>query len=103
MQGWTTVFAWVCTCALNPAIMSNIIISLASWNKLDYVIESMACYPAYVDYNNFSLHCQLLASELHKCVGDCWRGSTLFFSLIASSLKGTADGEYLNRMRRRAY
>ncbi|KAH6065180.1 hypothetical protein HBI67_124890 [Parastagonospora nodorum] len=37
MQGWITVFAWICSCASNPALMCNIIASLASFNNPEYI------------------------------------------------------------------
>jgi choline transport protein len=37
MQGWITVFAWICSCASNPALISNIITGLASFNNAGYV------------------------------------------------------------------
>ena len=37
MQGWITVFAWICSCASNPALMCNIIVSLASFNNPEYI------------------------------------------------------------------
>ncbi|OAL04669.1 hypothetical protein IQ06DRAFT_187719, partial [Phaeosphaeriaceae sp. SRC1lsM3a] len=37
MQGWITTFAWICSCTSNPALISNIITSLASFNTAEYV------------------------------------------------------------------
>jgi choline transport protein len=37
MQGWITVFAWICSCTSNPALVSNIVIALASFNNSEYV------------------------------------------------------------------
>lgn len=37
MQGWITTFAWICSCTSNPALISNIIASLASFNNVEYV------------------------------------------------------------------
>jgi len=37
MQGWITVFAWICACVPNPAVVANTILAVASWNKPDYV------------------------------------------------------------------
>jgi choline transport protein len=37
MQGWITTFAWICSCTSNAALMSNIIVSLASFNNAEYV------------------------------------------------------------------
>jgi choline transport protein len=37
MQGWITVFAWICSCTSNPALISNIIVGLASFNNAEYV------------------------------------------------------------------
>jgi choline transport protein len=37
IQGWITVFAWICSCTSNPALISNIIVSLASFNYPEYV------------------------------------------------------------------
>jgi len=37
IQGWITVFAWICSCTSNPALVSNIFIALASFNNLEYV------------------------------------------------------------------
>ncbi|KAF2502854.1 amino acid transporter [Lophium mytilinum] len=39
MQGWITIFAWICSCTSNPAILSNIIVGLAIFNYPDYVPE----------------------------------------------------------------
>lgn len=39
MQGWITTFAWICSCTSNPALISNVIISLASFNNPDYLPE----------------------------------------------------------------
>lgn len=39
MQGWVTVFAWICSCTSNPAILSNIVVGLAIFNYPDYVPE----------------------------------------------------------------
>jgi choline transport protein len=39
MQGWITVFAWICSCTSNPALVSNIIIALASFNNSEYVVQ----------------------------------------------------------------
>ncbi|KAH7066030.1 hypothetical protein BKA63DRAFT_377743, partial [Paraphoma chrysanthemicola] len=39
MQGWLTTFAWICSCASNPALISNIITSLASFNHPTYVAQ----------------------------------------------------------------
>ncbi|OCK78966.1 amino acid transporter [Lepidopterella palustris CBS 459.81] len=39
MQGWMTVFAWICSCTSNPAILSNIIVGLAIFNYPDYTPE----------------------------------------------------------------
>lgn len=36
MQGWLTVFAWICTCTANPAIISNIVLSLTTFNNPGY-------------------------------------------------------------------
>ncbi|KAF1846141.1 amino acid transporter [Cucurbitaria berberidis CBS 394.84] len=37
MQGWITVFAWICSCTSNPALISNIVVGLASFNNEAYV------------------------------------------------------------------
>ncbi|KAF2007374.1 amino acid transporter [Amniculicola lignicola CBS 123094] len=37
MQGWITVFAWICSCTSNPSLVSNIIVGLAIFNNPDYV------------------------------------------------------------------
>ncbi|KAL5381822.1 hypothetical protein DPSP01_007005 [Paraphaeosphaeria sporulosa] len=37
MQGWITVFAWICSCTSNPALISNIITGLVIFNNPDYV------------------------------------------------------------------
>ncbi|PVH93649.1 amino acid transporter [Periconia macrospinosa] len=37
MQGWITVFAWICSCTSNPALVSNVIVSLAVFNNPEYV------------------------------------------------------------------
>lgn len=37
MQGWITTFAWICSCTSNPALISNIITSLASFNNSEYI------------------------------------------------------------------
>ncbi|KAF2023324.1 hypothetical protein EK21DRAFT_27445, partial [Setomelanomma holmii] len=37
MQGWITTFAWICSCTSNPALITNIVVSLASFNNADYV------------------------------------------------------------------
>ena len=34
-----TVFAWICSCTSNPAILSNIVVGLAIFNYPDYVPE----------------------------------------------------------------
>ncbi|CAI9628210.1 unnamed protein product [Alternaria burnsii] len=39
MQGWITVFAWVCSCASNPALIANIVVGLASFNNQGYVSQ----------------------------------------------------------------
>ncbi|KAF2804736.1 amino acid transporter [Mytilinidion resinicola] len=39
MQGWITVFAWICTCTSSPAILSNVVAGLAVFNFPDYVPE----------------------------------------------------------------
>jgi choline transport protein len=39
MQGWITTFAWICSCTSNPALISNIIISLASFNNVEYIAQ----------------------------------------------------------------
>ncbi|KAF2679390.1 amino acid transporter [Lentithecium fluviatile CBS 122367] len=39
MQGWITVFAWICSCTSNPALISNILIGLATFNHPEYVPE----------------------------------------------------------------
>ncbi|KAL5119408.1 hypothetical protein ACEQ8H_002677 [Pleosporales sp. CAS-2024a] len=36
-QGWFTVAAWLCSCTSNPALISNIIVDLASFNNSDYI------------------------------------------------------------------
>ncbi|KAF1352754.1 hypothetical protein EJ07DRAFT_30459, partial [Lizonia empirigonia] len=35
-QGWITVFAWICSCTSNPALVSNIVVGLAIFNNPDY-------------------------------------------------------------------
>ncbi|KAF2867084.1 amino acid/polyamine transporter I [Massariosphaeria phaeospora] len=37
MQGWITVFAWICSCTSNPALVSNVISGLVIFNYPDYV------------------------------------------------------------------
>ncbi|ORY19759.1 GABA permease [Clohesyomyces aquaticus] len=37
MQGWITVFAWICSCTSNPALISNIVVGLAIFNNPEYV------------------------------------------------------------------
>ena len=39
MQGWITVFAWICSCTSNPALISNIVVSLIGFNDKGYVPE----------------------------------------------------------------
>jgi choline transport protein len=36
IPGWITLFAWICSCASNPALIVNIIIGLASFNYPEY-------------------------------------------------------------------
>ncbi|PSN70490.1 hypothetical protein BS50DRAFT_585901 [Corynespora cassiicola Philippines] len=36
IQGWITVFAWICSCTSNPALVSNVIIGLAQFNYPEY-------------------------------------------------------------------
>ncbi|KAF2494614.1 amino acid transporter [Lophium mytilinum] len=39
MQGWITVFAWICTVTSSPAILSNVVAGLVIFNFPDYVPE----------------------------------------------------------------
>ncbi|KAJ8112811.1 hypothetical protein OPT61_g4908 [Boeremia exigua] len=39
MQGWITVFAWICSCTSNPALISNVIIGLINFNNPGYVVQ----------------------------------------------------------------
>ncbi|KAF2467217.1 amino acid transporter [Lindgomyces ingoldianus] len=36
MQGWITVFAWICSCTSNPALISNVVVGLAIFNNPEY-------------------------------------------------------------------
>ncbi|KAF2786422.1 amino acid transporter [Melanomma pulvis-pyrius CBS 109.77] len=37
MQGWITVFAWICSCTSNPALISNVLVGLITFNNPEYV------------------------------------------------------------------
>jgi choline transport protein len=36
LQGWISVFTWICSCTPNPALISNIIVGLKSFNDPEY-------------------------------------------------------------------
>lgn len=38
-SGWITVFAWICSCTSNPALISNILIGMATFNHPTYMPE----------------------------------------------------------------
>ena len=40
MQGWITVFAWICCCTSNAALISNIVTAMASFNNPEYSTRS---------------------------------------------------------------
>lgn len=58
--GWITSFAWICSCTSNPALLANIIVSLANFNKLAYVPQ------------RWHVTLMMWAITLVPCVGNFW-------------------------------
>lgn len=40
LQGWLTIFAWICGCAAGPSLLANIILGIAKFNNMEYEIKA---------------------------------------------------------------
>lgn len=58
--GWITSFAWICSCTSNPALFSNIIVSLANFNNAAYVPK------------RWHVTLMMWAITMIPCIGNFW-------------------------------